>query len=213
MIRWEKIRTVLFISLALAATVAGGIVHGYWQQRWGDPAEVAIAVERLGTSPSNFGPWKLVQATTLSDTERHILQNYGYIGGLYQHADSGQRIQFSVLLGPSGPTSVHTPEICLGSHALVATGQRQAMSVTDSDARFWTLTFRTNDVARHSLRAVYGWRFDDTWSASQQPRIAFAGAPYLYKLQLVCYEDDDTSLETCDEFLKSALSELNDRMR
>ena len=208
----SKLRSPLLFVLALATTIAGGAVHGYWQHRWGNHEVVTKAIEQLGVPPTEFGEWKLVQRKDLSETERNILQNHAYVGGLYKHSRTNQLVQFSVLLGPTGPTSVHTPEVCLGSRAFAAKATRRTWTIPGHDDRFWTATFRTKDVANRPLRAIYAWRFDQNWSAPQQPRITFGGSPYLYKLQLTCYADDETSERNCADFLNAALPLLQGRM-
>jgi hypothetical protein len=209
---WSQLRSPLLFVLALATTIAGGVVHGYWQQRWGYHRDVAAAIEKLGERPTEFGDWELVQARELSATERGILQNHAYLGGLYKHRRTGELVQFSILLGPTGPTSGHTPEVCLRSSAFTLKSARQSWKVPDREDRFWTATFRTRDVGNRPMRAMYAWRFDQSWIAPQQPRIKFGGYPYLYKLQLSCYADDETSEHNCADFLNAALPVLQDRM-
>ncbi|MEN6450803.1 MAG: hypothetical protein ABFC96_09945, partial [Thermoguttaceae bacterium] len=89
-------------------------------------------------------------------------------------------------VGPAGPTSVHRPEICLSSRAYVGRGERQRLTVRGPDGkahRFWTADFQSTGVGGELLRVCYGWSTGGEWAAPDDARFAFAGSPYLYKLQ------------------------------
>src|SRR5262249_38370793 len=79
-------------------------------------------------------------------------------------------------------------------------------------AEFWVRRFAKNESAVPvNLRILYGWSAAGTWEAADNPRLAFARHPFLYKLYVVpelpqAEEplEEDPSLE----FLQSLLPEL-----
>jgi hypothetical protein len=198
---------------ALALTLAGGYVHGRLSNRRGHADSVAEAVERLNSLPEDIGPWRVVSQHSLSDTEQSILLSHAFVGRTYRHEQTGATIQLSLLLGPPGPTSVHTPEMCLGSKTFRQETPRSALQAADRDDRLWTVTFQSTDVAARRVRVVYGWRFDDEWEAARQPRISYGARPYLYKLQLLCSGDAGPTQASCTAFLTDLLPLLDDHLR
>jgi hypothetical protein len=205
-------RIVVLLGMALALTLGNGLVQGKWQNRWGVPDSVKAAQQQLTDLPGEFGPWRLHSTSELGEVEQDILQNYGYVAGVYVHNQTGATIRCSVLLGPAGPTSVHTPEICWGSHAYCATGERVALRIPSRSDEFWTTTFRSRDVSNTAVRAVYGWRFADHWQAPEEPRIRFGTQPYLYKLQIAVDGDDKLTRGLAHEFLIDFLPALDSRL-
>lgn len=202
----------LLLLIAVALTTVSGLVQGHFQQRWGTPEVVADALQKLTPLPEAMGPWQRMQAIKLAENERTILQNFGYEGAIYQHRQTGQTVQCSILLGPAGPTSVHLPEICWGSRAFAQQGDRRVLDVSGRDDRFWTVMFRSTDVHNRPIRAVYAWRYDAPWSTPAEPRIQFGTKPYLYKLQLSCEGDSDASLQATQDFLQEFLPIVDKRL-
>ena len=124
---------------------------------------------------------------------------------------SGQRLTL-VIIGNEGEDSFllfsHTPEICYSSRAQTIIDQRQRVRLPiwkDSVEEFWALTFQANDLDKAVSRTYYAWSTGGKWSATQRPRLTYAGYPYLYKLQLASTllpNADLTRRDPCLEFLK-----------
>jgi hypothetical protein len=93
-----------------------------------------------------------------------------------------------LLVGPAGPTSVHTPDICYSSQDYAQEGPREATQVQATDkgqtASFWVLKLRPNSLDAGRLTSYYAWSDGGRWEASENPRWTFGGKPMLYKLQL-----------------------------
>ena len=81
---------------------------------------------------------------------------------------------------------------------------------------FWDVVLNARQSESSSQRVLYAWSTGNTWEATEHPRFAFAGAPYLYKIQLAARpprqaEQDD--FDPCQDFLRSFLTQCESRLR
>ena len=91
----------------------------------------------------------------------------------------------AVIVGPPGPISVHTPEICYSGAEYTQIGERQAVFLGDGGAKqsAWLTQF-PRTTSRGMACVYYAWSDGGNWKAADQPRVSFAGRPLLYKFQL-----------------------------
>ena len=175
------------LALGIVFTLSAGVLYGKYSQRWGPPADLMAAAAQLETLPRQLGNWKLAEESPMEKSSVEMLQCAGYVNRRYINQQSGQAVNVAIIVGPAGPTAVHTPEICFSSRAYEAQGKRQrivlASSPTKKDA-FWRVDFSTKNALADDLRVYYAWSGGSTWEASDSPRYEFAALPYLYKLQL-----------------------------
>ena len=88
------------------------------------------------------------------------------------------------------------------------------MTIVDVAGRkqdFWMTTFRENAVGNRLQQVYYAWNVNQQWVAPKQARMAFAGEPMLYKLQVATR---DVSNNECDagaalQFLRDALPAIS----
>ncbi len=202
--------------LVAGATLVTGYVHGRISDRWGHEPEITLGGKSLAKVPDAFGEWKLVQVEELRKETVRMLQCIGYLDRVYEHSTTGHRISVVVLLGPVGPISVHTPEICYSSRDYKISDERQLWELESADGQkheFWDLRMKSNDIFGSPLRVVYGWTSDDVWHASANPRFEFGGSQYLYKLQLSGpVPDDDSKFDAVRDFLSEFVPALNGSM-
>src|SRR5512140_3244808 len=107
--------TALAVVLVAGLTIFSGYLQGRLRNRWGTPADLVAAAKLLEATPTEFGRWKLEKQTPLSENVARLLECAGYISGNYVDQATGEVVSVVVLLGPPGPISVHTPEICYSS--------------------------------------------------------------------------------------------------
>ena len=65
------------------------------------------------------------------------------------------------------------------------------------------------------LRVYYGWSEGGPWLAPDSSRLAFAGRPYLYKIQVASQHapgDAPEADDPCLQFLKAFLPVLKDHL-
>lgn len=201
------------VGLTIAGTVvivAAGIAHGALTHRWGPGDELARAADVVESFPESFGPWRLQDASELPDVVAETLQCAGYVNRRYLNVDTSEVVSIAVIVGPPGPTSVHTPEICYSSRDYsIDQGPNQRVLETDGeDHAFWELAFRSNLPGGPPLQVAYAWATDGVWVAAQAPRFRFGGSPFLYKIQVAGVPQSDPEQQAeglCTEFLTDLL--------
>jgi hypothetical protein len=205
--------TVTLLGILLTAIT--GYTYGRLSQRWGPSVDMLAAGDHLQTMPMQIGDWQVLDELTMSDAAIELLECAGYTTRRYQHQQTGDTTTISLIVGPSGPIAVHTPEICYSSRAhtleekatvaTIGNGDETSQSENDlggSPQTLWKTTFRSNDLLGDRLRVYYGWSLGTTWEASKNPRYKFGGKPLLYKLQIAgplidagVKEDRDPSID------------------
>ena len=175
------------LALGLTITVAAGLVYGRASQRWGPAPDLAAAAKQLDGMPTEFGDWQLVKNIPMDDDAIRMLQCAGYVNRQYVNGRTGETVNVAVTLGPSGPISVHTPEICFSSQDYTPVDDRKRIELPDQldgQQSFWKVVFQPNNGTADSMSVCYAWSAGNGWEASDHPRFEFAGQNVLYKLQI-----------------------------
>jgi hypothetical protein len=202
---------LLATVLAVALTVFSGVLQGRMRNRWGPPADTLAVAAKLEQLPAQFGPWRLKAQGKLDETAKSQLEPFAYRVATYENQTTGEWVSMTLLLGPPGPTAVHTPEICLGSRDYKSLGERQAAVFRRADGtndQLWTLDHKANNLQGMIRRTYYGWSAGNRWTATEDPRFTFASQPYLYKIQAICdlsAAADPQSADPCRRFLEDFL--------
>ena len=203
---------LLAFCAALGLTLVGGALYGNYSHRWGPPADLVAAGAMVEQLPSRIGPWQSVEDLTMSKSALEMLECAGYVNRRYQHESTGQVVSVAVIVGPPGPTAVHTPEVCYNSRAYEQESERQLIEFTAADGTahsFWSVDFNTRNVLADGLRVYYAWGLGDKWEASEAPRYQFAAKPGLYKIQLAATVPPGVANGSSDpgaEFLKEIVN-------
>ncbi len=197
------------ILLATGLTILSGIMHGRYSNRWGPPAEAIAAAQRFKDVPREFGNWRLKSTQELSDIASKMLQPAGSFIGTFENLLTADVVDVTLLIGPPGNISVHTPEVCFGSKFYQQLGERQKRAVNGQgkdDDEFWWMDYKLTTLGGAKLRVYYAWSFGDRWMALKNPRLSSAGHPYLYKIQLTNIlppgYDGSASDDACLKFLE-----------
>jgi len=201
----KQYQYLIAVLLAMGLTVASGAVIGKMSNRWGPSQDSLAAAKKLEELPEEFGNWKLKSSEKMSGEVVKMLECSGYISRVYVNQESGEKVSLAVILGPSGPIAVHTPEVCFSSRDHKTLESRKPTAVGDSNDRFWAMTFEANDLSANLIRVYYGWTPGNHWAATKNPRVSLARYPYLYKIQLASdlpAGTDITSNDPCKNFLE-----------
>ncbi|MGA2030683.1 MAG: exosortase-associated EpsI family protein [Thermoguttaceae bacterium] len=204
---------VLGLAVVAALTLVSGMLQGRIRNRWGPSEAMRAAAQRLQDVPRRFGGpqndrWQLHSAETMSEDTLEMLECTGYFVRKYANQRTGEVVSVFVILGPAGPIAVHTPEICYSSRNYKSRDTRERVAIPHAkgpEDQFWALTFKSKSVQGDLLRVYYAWSTGERWSAPNDARFAFAGWPYLYKVQLSSSLPEGADLktaDTCREFLK-----------
>jgi hypothetical protein len=171
----------------VGATLLGGIIHGRMNRRWGGRQELPELAARLKELPTEIGPWHMRAEQPLAPAAEAMLECAGYVSRQYENRKTGEVVTMAVLLGPAGPISVHTPDVCYSSQEYTirqAPEQTQFGANEGSHDELFSTTLQSTRLDAGYLRVYYGWSAGGPWSAPPDARFAFAGRPYLYKLQV-----------------------------
>ena len=176
-------RTIFIVLTALAVMTGSAVVHGIWTDRWRQSPERETASDKLQSVPLTVGDWE-GQTLELGQREAARAGIDGYIMRNYKNRMSGIEVSVLVVCGRPGPVAAHTPEVCYGGAGYELTAEPTRCPL-QSD-QFWTALFRKQDIAvPEHLRIVWAWNAGGVWQATSNPRLAFAGAPVLYKIYVI----------------------------
>jgi len=194
---------ILGVVVVVVLTLVSGAIHGRMSNRWGPSPDMLAAAKRLESLPTQLGPWHVASEGEMSDYVVNMLECTGYLVRVYEHQETFERVTMTLLVGPSGPMSVHTPDICLPSRDFAPDGGRERVAIAAGDGRsfeVWRQAFRANDLQASRQRVYYGWGPDGSWSAPNDPRFEFAREPFLYKVQVsaALAPDSEAATETPD---------------
>lgn len=211
----------LSVAIVLGSVLVSGAVAGVFSHRWGVSTDMADAGRRIADFPNRFGAWECQTAEAYDPQVAELLECVGNTSRTYRNRETGESVQVAFHVGPTGPTSVHTPDVCFSSQNYTQQGERRRVSIgaaTRWGGSFWQSNFRSNGLRGENIEALYGWTSGDRWTAADRPRFQFAGKPLLYKLQVVAVaRGDGTSADTdkdgdraaCQRFLNDLLPVLD----
>src|SRR5262245_50043300 len=209
---------VVGFVVLLMCTLGTGWLQGSLSNRWGAPRganKAADALPRIGLSSA--GNWRIRRESPISDDVLKILQCPAHISRVYEHQQTGDVIALTVIMGPPGPVSVHTPDICYVGRDYSVDGDRHRVSVKDAkgaDHTFWELALKPNNktsLGVAPLRVLYGWTTGTQWQAADYPRLGYGGFSHLYKLQMSLTTNSaskTTGFDPAQDFLDSFLPQL-----
>jgi len=177
---------ILIPVLAISAVVGSGLVQGYWTGRWdgADKAEASAAL--LRQLPLKIGDW---QGQEMPVDPREIGKVSAYLYRRYVNQRSGAMVAVILASGRPGPVSIHTPDVCYTASGYESARWQVIAPALDSStppAEFKTAHFtKTKSAGQTHVRVFWAWNAGGTWTVPDNPRLAFAGYPVLYKLHMV----------------------------
>jgi hypothetical protein len=195
----------------MALVVVGGIVHGFWTDRWIRSRAPAEGAERLKTVPLSVGDWEGKTLSSSSSPEAIAGQLYRR----YVHRLNGTVITVALFTGLPGPVSIHTPDVCYkasGFQVASPLKYKYAGARGQPAAEFWTADLqKIKATEKLHQRIFWAWTTDGVWRAASDPRWEFAAKPILYKLYLVremTSADEPLEEDPCIDLLHDLLPQL-----
>jgi hypothetical protein len=192
-------KIILGMLLTIVLTIASGILQGSLCNRWGASELQRQAGAKLESFPEKVAVWEMKKADKLDKTAIDQLEPYGYIQRVYVNRNNGAVVNVTVLLGASGPMSVHTPEVCFAGRDHEQLGERQKIDIPGKEGKdsLWRTAFRLNGVDAQLQNTYYAWSSSGQhWVAVENPRFSFATEPLLYKIQLANMVSAESSKKT-----------------
>lgn len=211
----KQLRASCPFVLVIGLTILSGVVSGSLTNRWGAPASAKLSIARLTELPDEFGDWQSQLDVPMDREVIELLQCTGHVQRVYRNRETGQQVNAALLLGPAGPISAHTPEVCYSTQDYNRVGAKRWDRIrlaNDVEANVWRMQFHSNSLQGETLSVAYAWNAGQGWLAPDSPRFAFAGQPMLFKLQLSTRTDADLPAEggdACESFLQAFLPVCN----
>jgi hypothetical protein len=174
-------------AVVFGTVVVSGAASGLHNGRWGSSRALQDAAARVDQVPLSLGANWDVQPEKLPERAVVIADLEGYTSRRYLQRRTGAMVSVLVVCGRPGPISVHSPDICYAGQGFVESGRARSYTPpSNPSCQFQVLDFRKSNVANPTLLRVFlSWGSRGEWSVPAQPRFAFAGRPYLYKLYVV----------------------------
>jgi hypothetical protein len=212
----DAMRRSLPVIAGLFLVLGFGLFEGNWTDRWLLSGAAEAAAARLPRVPEVIGDWE-GKDEQLDARAVALADMHGYLLRTYTHRISGEQLQVLLVCGKPGPTSVHTPDVCYrgAGFALARPAQHREVEVPGANQRgkFWVGDFAKQDAAiPETLRIYWGWSAIGQWRAPDNPRLAFARYPALYKLYVIrplTATNESLDNDIGREFLKVLLPVLN----
>jgi hypothetical protein len=177
------------VVAAFMVLMVSGLAHGLWTQRWQTSAELEAASTRLRGVPLTAGGWTAVTQEVDPEPFRQT-RAVSYWVRRYSKEGAGT-ITVILMCGRAGHMAVHTPDVCYRGAGFEMDGEPTEQAVdcgpgSMAPAQLWVARFRQpGKAAGLELRIWWSWNSGAGWQAPTAPRLAFGGAPFLYKLYVV----------------------------
>jgi len=203
-------KTAFVFLLAVALTLLSGVLHGRMSERWEQGIDFQPALAKLREMPARIGDWQMRDEEEFTDSVVEMLRCKGYVNRGYVNRRTGATLRVAILMGPAGPLSVHTPEICYSSRDYTQTGKRTKLSIPGTDGEtqnFWVVAFQSTQLSGQHMNVYYAWHDGARWRAPEEPRLSFSGEQTLYKIQIAAGAEltTDPQRTSSTQFLKELL--------
>lgn len=187
---WTKMAPPIAVAVVLLGLTT--FVQGQWSERWVkiDSAVVKRWSGHMARIPLTIGDWEGSDAQKASEAEKRIAKFEEERPLNYHEKHSGANVHVALVCGLGRNVSVHTPEKCYlaAGYTLGEQPGRHTITLADgTKAEFYTAIFikeRPEGIER--LRIFWAWNDGSGWDAPAWPKVAYARAPALYKMYLIC---------------------------
>lgn len=203
------------VLMLVAGKFADSSVNGFAAS---DAAALTQAIARLDGIPTTIGNWEST-SSTLSEREIEVAGIEGYVRREYRNPKTGYTVSLTVLVGHSGPMSVHPPTACFEGvgYTLIAGPTPTNVRHNEITSQFNKSSFRQgNEAIPEIVRVFWGWGHDGSWAAPANPRFTFRGQSFLYKIYVTDRWLEDTgrtALPQIENFLEQALPAIHSALK
>jgi|GEM_PF-768758 hypothetical protein len=174
--------------LGAVLVAAGAMVHGAITHRWGTPISSgsrAEALHALILDLPGFTAEEIPSEIEVKEKSRVTCRRY------YSPAEGFGGV-VSIITGPPGAVSTHTPDVCYPSsgYTTVVPPRRERIELPSGlTVTCYVAEFQKQTATRTERQRVrWAWAVPDQrsgWSAPQRPRWQYLREPELYKLYVV----------------------------
>ncbi len=203
---------ILSAILVIVFILLSGLVHGIWTSRWQLSTALEESMAQVANVPLKVGDWEGKNHKS-DESEKETFAKAGalaYWSREYRHRKTGAEVTAILMSGPSGPLSVHTPDVCYPGAGYAMKGEAERHSFGEQE--FWKGTFvKGKPLVTGQLIIFWSWNCQGRWQAPDNPRFTFRGQPYLYKFYVIHQstqriDTEDTGV--VEQFIQDFLPEL-----
>ncbi len=178
----------LLPATGVTLILISGVIQGIQTNRWTESTEVLEAAARLANVPQTIGKWESTELT-IPDEQLKQAGAAGYVARVYKNRTTRQEVHVMLLCGNHGPISLHPPTVCFTSAGwVIKDNKRTEVTKAESDTvlgEFQEAVFHHESPTQTvKMKTLWAWNSDGRWRAPDNPRFAFGGSPYLYKIYL-----------------------------
>jgi hypothetical protein len=210
---------IIIIVITVAVTGYSGLLTG----RWGTFQGLDEARTALKALPLEIGDWKADKERELGEQSTAMLRiQNSYIFRTYRHTVTQEIVLLTIMVGPTGKITVHTPEICFGGKDYEKEAVRTSVPINvqrlsgDKEVAdaFWWVNFvgRSLDV-NNRISFYYAVSTGDAWVAIENARSTFQTYRYVYKLQAEAYSGSAAEGDNVQRFLIDCLPTIHEHLR
>ena len=213
----------LFIGIAIVVVITMTVTRysGSLTGRWGFHG-LDEARTTLRNLPLEIGDWHAEKEGELDQVSISMLRiQDAYIFRAYKNVSTQEIVYLTIMVGPTGKVTVHTPEVCFGGRGYERDSSRTSVpinvllpsgdEVADS---FWKVNFtgRSLDV-NNRVSFYYAVSTGRVWEAVENPRVTFQTYRFVYKLQAEAFSGPSDEEDTVNRFLTDCLPTIHDYIR
>ena len=224
-----KAITSLFIGIIIVSviTVAITISSGNMFQRWGEfdgleEARIALRTLPMEIRARDGSLWRADEERELEQVEVNMLRiPNAYISRVYMNDITGAIVGLTLMVGPTGRITVHTPEVCFGVRDFEQEGPRnripieiELVSGERAIDHFWRVDFLGQSLsAANRFSFYYGVSTGDGWYAVENPRSTFQRFRFIYRIQVQEVSGMGGEGDNVRLFLEDALPTIREHLR
>ena len=216
--------TSLLIGIVVVAAITVVITRysGSLTGRWGTFRGMDEASKTLKSLPMQIGDWRAEKEGELDQVSINMLRIHdSYIFRSYKNVTTQNVVHVTLMVGPTGKITVHTPEVCFGGKDYEKDSVRTSVPInvqlsTGNEVAdtFWKISFtgRSLDV-NNRVSFYYAVSTGSEWNAVENPRATFQSYRYVYKIQAEAFTGLGDDEDTVEKFLKDCLPTIHEYLR
>jgi hypothetical protein len=208
----------LSIVVSAVALVAGGVIQGHINSRWQSGHELMSAFPTIETLPTTIGNWE-GQDFDFPEDQLRTADVLGCLSRRYVNRVDGTTINLLLFWGRPGPIALHPPTVCFPSSGLHldALPVRTVVHSEGIAAEFLFGVFsKLEGGVPVRLHTYWTWsgrkrHGRNGWLVPDNPRMAFAREPYLFKMYVthaIQGARRSSDEDACVDFIQLVLPEL-----
>jgi hypothetical protein len=210
------------IAVVVIITAAVTVYSGSLTGRWGTFQGLDEARTLLRDLPLEIGDWQAEKEGELDQTSINMLQiRDAYIFRIYKNTVTKAVVHLTLMVGPTGKITVHTPEVCFGGKDYEKDSVRTSVPINvllssgeEVADTFWRVNFtgRSLDMGNR-VSFYYAVSTGREWNAVENPRVTFQTYRYAYKMQAESFSGLTEEEDNVKKFLMDCLPTIHDHLQ